>query len=484
MKAVLQWIKSNPILLIAAVLCLSALGTLVVLHLNGSEFKKMLSDRASKIAELDGMGDTTAQIPPANPDDQPISVNFTINPTIIEKFNDIYGSMNFQYKDIQSLVGSFSEHGDGRSHVIMKTGLFPDPGEENHLLFEAGTVYRKAFAEMLKPYSSFAGYPRLDAGGPYALWQAGEELQRVEDEFLIRSGERMERSDLDEDELEEMAKLKRKRLLHLLQVHASRIHIYAKTDPQSDQYPFELGGWSLQGTQPDIADVWEGQMGLWLQQDIVQAIAVTNRVSDPDANVMTAPVKQLVRIQVGNSYVGLELKPIVRKTGGESGQDGRGGRSGLGGAGRGGGAGGSARGGGGAGRGGANRGGGGSGLATGFSATPTGRESNDIYDVRLVMIEVLVEWQRLPQFIASLAQTNFMTVLKTDIQDVDEYEALQKGYIYGTGDVVRATMLIESLWIREWTSALMPDDVKRAMGIAVEENNDDGNADNNSQRNQ
>jgi hypothetical protein len=100
------------------------------------------------------------------------------------------------------------------------------------------------------------------------------------------------------------------------------------------------------------------------------------------------------------------------------------------------------------------------------------------------MIEVLVEWQRLPQFIASLAQTNFMTVLKTDIQDVDEYEALQKGYIYGTGDVVRATMLIESLWIREWTSALMPDDVKRAMGIAVEENNDDGNADNNSQRNQ
>jgi hypothetical protein len=34
-------------------------------------------------------------------------------------------------------------------------------------------------------------------------------------------------------------------------------------------------------------------------------------------------------------------------------------------------------------------------------------------------------------------------------------------------------MLIESLWLRDWTASLMPKDVRFALGIAEEESEDD-----------
>ena len=58
-----------------------------------------------------------------------------------------------------------------------------------------------------------------------------------------------------------------------------------------------------------------------------------------------------------------------------------------------------------------------------------------------------------------------MTVIKAEITDLDEYELLQEGYVYGHNDVVRANLVIESLWFRNWTQDLMPTIVKEKLLI-------------------
>src|SRR5690606_17877022 len=94
---------------------------------------------------------------------------------------------------------------------------------------------------------------------------------------------------------------------------------------------------------------------------------------------------------------------------------------------------------------------------------------NTLYDVRHVWLTVDVDYQRLPELFDSLARVNFMTVLKMKIEDVDEYEMWRGGFVYGTSDVQRVTMLIETLWLRDWTLELMPDRVKERLGIAKPE---------------
>ena len=45
-------------------------------------------------------------------------------------------------------------------------------------------------------------------------------------------------------------------------------------------------------------EIWEGQMGLWMQQDIVEVIARMNEVWNPEQNVTTAPIKRLIGNEV------------------------------------------------------------------------------------------------------------------------------------------------------------------------------------------
>lgn len=100
-----------------------------------------------------------------------------------------------------------------------------------------------------------------------------------------------------------------------------------------------------------------------------------------------------------------------------------------------------------------------------FGITPTGRVSNSIFDVRHTQLVIDIEATALPAFLEQLRKTNFMTVVKAEVTDLDEYELLQEGFVYGHGDVVRAKLIIESLWFRNWTEDLMPKIVKEKLLI-------------------
>lgn len=446
MRQVLQWIKNNPILIAAAVLCIAALVMLLVVHVQGEAFVAQMKERGRIINEIANLQKTDVTMPSEDIDGKPKTEQKTVNPKIIKTVKDVYGELDGQYRDIFDEAVAINQFGSNPrwAHNPMTEGLFPDSDKAANL-FDARERYKEAFAEMLKKHTETSLYPRLDAGGPLDLSVLSQVEVDVERRFLERDLVPRDISTLSNKEWDELDALVMRRKIEEFELHANRIHIYAGTDPKS--WPFELGSWCYDENPPTLAQAWEGQMSLWLQQDIVHAIARTNQVSDPNASVLTAPVKQLISIEVGNSYVGLTLRQVGSAAGAGAARGMPGGRgaatSGPGG-----------------------RAGGGMSLkGKPFLLSPTGRVSNDVYDVRFVRVVAIVDWKLIGDFINNLAHTNLMTVLDVDIVDVDEYEALGQGYLYGTGDVVEATFVIETLWLRQWTTMLMPETVKQSMGI-------------------
>lgn len=104
------------------------------------------------------------------------------------------------------------------------------------------------------------------------------------------------------------------------------------------------------------------------------------------------------------------------------------------------------------------------------AASVTGRQSgpgtgNGLYDLRTIDLTVIVAADQLPRLLDAIAQTNLMSVLKLDLEAVDPLVDLREGYYYGPQPVLRARLVIESLWLRGWTVESMPPDVKTALGV-------------------
>jgi hypothetical protein len=99
---------------------------------------------------------------------------------------------------------------------------------------------------------------------------------------------------------------------------------------------------------------------------------------------------------------------------------------------------------------------------------------NTVYDLREATITAVVSSARLPEFVDALERTNFMTVTDLDLAEVDAWEDLRAGYYYGPEHVVKATLKLESVWLRSWTEPLMPEPVKAAVKGAPAEGGMEG----------
>ncbi len=99
----------------------------------------------------------------------------------------------------------------------------------------------------------------------------------------------------------------------------------------------------------------------------------------------------------------------------------------------------------------------------------TGRASspqNPDYEVRTAEIVAVVASEDLPRFLDALTRVNFNTVIGVRLDGVNAREDLARGYAYGPRHVVRATITLETVWLRSWLAPLMPASVKKSLGIA------------------
>ena len=104
-------------------------------------------------------------------------------------------------------------------------------------------------------------------------------------------------------------------------------------------------------------------------------------------------------------------------------------------------------------------------ISANFYTGPSGRVSNSLFDVRHVRVEMIADAQQLPIIFEAFAKVNLMTVLEVEITDIDEYDAIRDGYLYGPADAVKADLIIETIWLRDWTQQLMPEVVRQYLGI-------------------
>ncbi|QOJ00409.1 MAG: hypothetical protein HRU70_07870 [Phycisphaeraceae bacterium] len=107
-----------------------------------------------------------------------------------------------------------------------------------------------------------------------------------------------------------------------------------------------------------------------------------------------------------------------------------------------------------------------------YAVSITGRHGgpqNPLYDVRRAELVAVVSASRLPEVFDAFARTNFLTVIGLDLAEVDVPGDLEKGFYYGDESVVRATIRVESVWLRSWTTPYMPWEIRAALGMPVPE---------------
>jgi hypothetical protein len=184
--------------------------------------------------------------------------------------------------------------------------------------------------------------------------------------------------------------------------------------------------------KPLPAQMWYAQVGLWVQQDVINAIATLNeeaakQLKPDDVYVENMPVKRIQSIRVLGYWGGNGPVAFPTYTGG----------------------------------------GPGSGAPPAqMKETFTGRKSDARFDVIRFTVTAVVDQRELPKLIDFLTRQNFYTLIGLSFSAVTAADPdLSEGYLYGAAPVVRATLDFEGYLARSVYEGWFPDEVREALGI-------------------
>jgi hypothetical protein len=190
---------------------------------------------------------------------------------------------------------------------------------------------------------------------------------------------------------------------------ATNSKLYINLDAM-DEYPS-----IAQATQQPAngAPVYFAQVGLWVQQDVCEAIKEANKNA---TNVLDAPVKHLVKIDVNEEFGHTNIgQPGQQPTPDPSQPQ---------------------------------------------PHTPTDRKNNALYDVVPFRLSLIVDASRIPEVLRNLAKNRFITVTNMTVTSKDPAAAMLAGYYYGQAQLVQLDLECEELFLHAWLQKYMPDVVK------------------------
>jgi hypothetical protein len=209
---------------------------------------------------------------------------------------------------------------------------------------------------------------------------------------------------------------------------------------------------------PDPTSIFWAQVGLWTQQDVCKAIYGINQ-SFP--NVMEAPVKELLKISfLNDNQPGTQsqpgMVPVFVVPGLQPGT-GVGADQGM-------------------------------AMAPGAPAdanappaappadpngpltkniliSPTGRQSNGMFDVVHFDLDLIVDAGSVPQVLESLGAGQYIDVMQVESLDtVDSATLRGAGYYFGTKPCVHVRLKCEELFFRSWLGQYVPPRLKQVLG--------------------
>lgn len=436
MNKVLNWVKANVFTVLFIVVMIAALVTLPIIagRMNDA-IRKDVQARLSKKSALEGLKRTSIehQIPGT---EFGFNGSGIVNERFVERFRAL---VEAEDEDAVEVLAIAEKHNAKGRTVIAPddaSTLFPAPVPAGMRDVLPGKFHRR----LVTAYDALL--LEVHAGGPPDPEEIAQDVERRRRQFLTSKLQKEVGDALTAEEQVRLAEYLSEARLGLYQERADELSFYC---PKS---VLAIPGWDFTVAYPlDLLFLW--QWDLWVTEDILHALAEANG----EDVVRSAPVKRVVALHVH----GLEAP----SGGGGSGGGGGGGMGGL--------------------SPGSSGGGGMGGSAAApvlpvdptqpvtrdYSRTFTGRQTNGIYDVRYVTLELDVATASLPEVLDAIARRNLMTVIDLSLVPGDPFAAAREGYYYGPDPVSRVVLQIETIWLRTWTTAFMPDELRAVLGVPL-----------------
>lgn len=430
MKKLVPWLKANLISVASVAVALLA-APAMLFFAKGWERKlhqNVEAEVASHIQQLNG-SDVTYSIDPYLSGQQPISVTAppneaTTNAVAALLREVLAGSDAVRRKAIELNSADKPLLIQGLSP---QENLFPENRDDStrlRLLDQLIGQWPKANADLISEFR--AGSPP----DPARVRAALEDLKAKEIERLTTGGTE---ANLTPDDYSQLLQTLGKTRLDLYRQAATEFAFYAAPDMFKNVLP-----WDRASVLP-MSTAWEWQHTYWVHRDLMRAFLVANS-DDFGAHrpVYLAPLKIVESITI--------VKPGQNRSASAPGRE-----PGAAGA----------------------AGGPTDGAAeiqrnytesfTGHAAHPTA--PNALYDIRYADVVLIAASSRIPRIIAAFPRVNFMTVIDLDVEEYDPIPALSQGYDVGSDHLVRATMRIETIWLRSWMKQYMPPEIRKELGI-------------------
>ncbi len=431
MKPVLAWLKKYGMLAGCFVVAVVALvvGPIVASGMSANTVKTVQSVVSTDQSAL-GRTNVDYELPRLDsPSESLISESLPVHRDLTDHFVSLRAALASQSTEVWEAALERNRAG----HEVLIEGLFPEPSEQDRQLLpgEFAKAYINTYhSELLKS---------INAGSPPDADRVLLSVQAYAQSQTAQISDQEARAELSPEEAEKLENELRGIRLGMVRQGAADIDLYGEASAFT-----QVPGFVPQEL-PDVEQAWDWQQQAWIHADVVRAIGLANQHRGEGRGVPGSVVKRLIAVAVDEFDYGYE--PVVNDDP-------------------------------------FGRGGGGAAPVAGdvvvpvFDASVTGRTSgpssgNAYYDVRYVTLDVLVSSRRLPVLFDAISATNFMTVLECDLERIDSFRDLAFGHYYGDEAVVRAQLRIETIWLREWTSALIPPRIRTGLGIVDPEGSDD-----------
>jgi hypothetical protein len=466
-QKIISWCKSNVVFVILIAVCIVAMVGLPMIAQGWTEkVEQALKQRAGNFKKLDKL-QATSVTPPGSTETAKVAVNQDLLDTYIE----VTEKLRVEAEEVIAKSLELNK----KNYGVLSTELFPAPPSD-----QRETLPQQFFRLLESEYKTIM--QKLNAGAPITADNLVVYLEDARVHFMETSLSTKHNAELTKEQRSSLEKHLSERRMFKLRTNAEDISIYF------DDATLNIPEFDIR-TEVSVGTLFTWQWRYWVVADILGAVSSMN----DEQTVLTSPIKQVVMLEV----LGIPTISEEEKSG-----SGRGG-----GRGRGGGGGGSAgpkpggppsrpmgprgpRGpsGGGDPRGGGRPGPGPSpsggpsgpsgnsqppsrdGQNGSFAQSQTGRKSGELFDVIQIRIKMIVDTQRIPTILDGFSSYNFYTVIDLDLQPEDKFVALGDGYDYGSASVSEMTLVLESVWLRAWTTEYMPSSVKKAIGIKVNTN--------------
>lgn len=429
MKGVLAWIKKNLLVVIFSAIIVIVLP--VTWFFSSRWNKSIRENREQQVkADFDKLKvKVQYALPSLDPSLPQVELNTEPNIVLTEWFAKERTKIMAQGDGVVKLAEGFNR----KDHSPLVEGLLPS-GRGPEAQSKAWQLAKLLVGENNEPSAYQKLFDSIRAGSPVSGADLTQILQEArERELAAIVGQASGGRQLTPEEEQKLTRNLLDRRIGEYQRRAKEISVYATPAVLGAAIPT-----AVPRDPPSIRQAFEWQTDFWLVGDVLEAIKAAN--TGPDGQslpVADAVVKRIERMTFGESpFAPAPAEGAAPAEGEEAAAPAEGNPAGE--------------------------------VKPNYGYSISGRwngRGNQFYDVRPMDLVLVVSAKRLPQLIDSISRSNFMTVTDLDLSEVDLWGDLEQGYFYGEESVVRATIEVETVWLRTWTVPFMPEEVKTALGV-------------------